>query len=106
MEKRLPPILNEQDLDFYEKRLSTITSTCDITRKSLFANHLTLCKGKLVSVEICGGGCLQRKSGILLDVGEDYISVRTGNMPISTAIPIVNIHSITFVHNNNPRMIK
>ncbi|MBQ6848217.1 MAG: hypothetical protein IJO62_04835 [Clostridia bacterium] len=106
MEKEMHAIMNERDLEYYENRLDNLTNTCNINRKSLFGAHLTSCKGKLVSVEICSGGCRQTKSGLLLDVGEDFISIRISNAPVSTAIPIANIHSITFIHNNNCRIIR
>ncbi len=106
MEREMRSIMNEQDLEYYESHLSSLDNSCNINRKSLFGAHLTSCKGKLVKVEICSGGCRQTKSGLLLDVGEDFISIRVGNAPVSTAIPIANIHSITFIHGNNCKMMR
>ncbi len=106
MEKEIRPIVCERDLEYYENRLNKMPINGTInTNKSLLAHHLTSCKGKLVRVEICSGGCVQIKVGLLLDVGTDFISIRQGTAPISTAIPISNIMSITFIHNNDRRYI-
>ncbi len=104
MENGMRAILSEKDLEYYENRLNNLSSPKQ-SQKSLLGHHLTSCKGKLVKVEICSGGCRQTKVGQLLDVGEDFISLKMGNAPVSTAIPITNIHAITFVHNNDRRQI-
>ncbi len=108
MDGNIRSIVNDRDLDYYEKRLNKISYenvSEDITSKSIFGHYMTSCKGKLVKVEICGGGCMQTKIGMLLDVGADYIVIREGNACVSTAIPVANIHSITFVHNNDKRQL-
>ncbi len=112
MKNEIIPIVTEKDLEHYEQHLSKMempkklcTAEKPLTR-SLLSNHLTLCKGKLVKAEICGGGCLQAKTGLLLDVGEDYIVIKSSAAAVSTVIPIANIHSITFIHNNDYRMIR
>lgn len=112
MDNEIRSILSERDLEYYEDRLDKLScenkhsKIMDVTAKqSLLGHHLTSCKGKLVKVEICGGGCMQAKSGLLLDVGADFITLKMGSCPITTAIPITNIHSITFIHNNDRRQI-
>ena len=108
MENSMRSIVNDRDLDYYEKQLNKISYDKfpeDLTSKSIFGHYMTSCKGKLVKVEICGGGCMQIKVGMLLDVGADYIVIKVGNSCVSTAIPTVNIHSITFVHNNDRKQI-
>ena len=104
MEKETRAILNDSDLEYYRKRLNTITYEDSTAKKSSFCNHLLMAKGKLVMVEICSSGCRQTRYGMLLDVGEDFISIRVGNAPVSTVIPISNILSLTLIHNNGKKM--
>ena len=112
MENKMVPIVTEKDLDHYEKRLNQMdmriknrTNPPIVTEKNLLENHLTAGKGKLVKVEVCGGGCLQSKVGMLLDVGSDFIVIKNSGASVSTVIPICNLHCITFIHNNDPRQI-
>ena len=112
MEREIIPIVSEKDLEYYENRLNQMAVSdkmCKVSettkQKSLLGHHLTVCKGKLVKVEICSGNCLQSKVGMLLDVGADYIVIKSSNAPVSTVVPINNIHCITFVHNNDKRQI-
>lgn len=103
MESEMRAILSEKDLEYYENRLNGFKPPPN--HRHLLEHHLTSCKGKLVKVEICNGGCRQTKVGLLLDAGEDFISLKMGNAPVSTAIPISNINSVTFIHDNNRRQI-
>ena len=112
MENKMVPIVTEKDLDHYEKRLNqmdmrpkTRTNPPVVTEKNMLENHLTAGKGKLVKVEVCGGGCLQSKIGFLLDVGEDFIVIKNSGASVSAVIPMCNLHCITFVHNNVRRQI-
>lgn len=104
MEKETRAILGDDDLEYYRKRLSKITYEDSAPKKSSFCNHLLMAKGKNVRVEICSSGCRQTRYGMLLDVGEDFISIRVGNAPVSTVIPISNILSLTLIHNNGKKM--
>ena len=101
MEKDLIPIVTEHDLEYYEKRLNTFTEKGEKPHNNMLGEHFVSCKGKLVKVEICAGGCSKVKTGILFDVGEDFISIKTGCGPVSCTIPTANIHSVTFIHNND-----
>lgn len=112
MENKMVPIVTEKDLDHYEKRLNQMdmriknrTNPPIVTEKNMLENHLTAGKGKLVKVEVCGGGCLQSKVGMLLDVGSDFIVIKNSGASVSTVIPICNLHCITFIHNNDHRQI-
>ena len=112
MENKPVPILTEKDLDHYEKRLNQMdmrpkncTNPPVVAEKNMLENHLTAGKGKLVKVEVCGGGCLQSKVGLLLDVGSDFIVIKNSGASVSTVIPMCNLHCITFVHNNDRRQI-
>lgn len=103
MEKETRAILNDSDLDYYRKRLDKITYEDSTSQKHSFCKHLLMAKGKNVRVEICSSGCRQTRHGMLLNVGEDFISIRVGNAPVSTVIPINNILSLTLIHNNGKR---
>ena len=112
MENKMVPIVTEKDLEHYEKRLNSMdirpknrTNPPIVTEKNMLENHLTAGKGKLVKAEICGGGCLQTKVGLLLDVGDDYIVIKNSGASVSTVIPMGNLHCITFIHNNDRRQI-
>ncbi len=101
MDREVGTILNDNDLEYYRQKLDKITYEDMGQNQSPFCTHLNKCKGKLVKVEICSSGCKTVKSGTLLEVGEDFISIRMGNSPVSIAIPINNILSITLIHNND-----
>ena len=112
MENKMVPIVPEKDLDYYEKRLSGMemrpknrNNPPTVTEKNMLENHLTAGKGKLVKVEVCGGGCLQSKVGLLLDVGDDFIVIKNSGASVSTVIPMCNLHCVTFIHNNDRRQI-
>lgn len=104
MEKETHAILDDSDLEYYRQRLDKITYEETKPQKVSFCSHLTVAKGKLVRVEICSLGCRYTKCGLLLDVGEDFVSIRVGNAAVSTAIPINNILSITLIHGNGKIM--
>lgn len=108
MEREVGTIMNDSDLEYYRQKLNKITHEDlphDTDKHSPFCNHLNKCRGKLVRVEICSGGCKSVKSGILFEVGENFISIKGDNAPVSTAIPISNILSITLIHNNDKRQM-
>ena len=112
MENKMVPIVTEKDLDHYEKRLNSMDmrpknrpNSQTATENNMLGNHLTAGKGKLVKVEVCGGGCLQSRVGVLLDVGDDFIVIKNSGASVSTVIPMCNLHCITFIHNNDRRQI-
>ncbi len=104
MEKETRAILDDSDLEYYRQRLDKITYQDTKPQKYSFCSHLTMAKGKFVRVEICFSGCRYTKCGLLLDVGEDFVSIRVGNAVVSTAIPISKILSITLIHGNGKIM--
>ncbi len=107
MEHELCHISEEKDLTVYEQQLADINKLTIIPKqKNLFASYLTIHKGKLVKVELSCNSACKFKVGILLDVGEDFVAIRVGNTCISTVIPFENIECISFIHNNDRRLVK
>lgn len=108
MENKMKPIVCEKDLEYYENNLRNIS--CNRIRvepmeetlgKKSLTSHLVKHKGKLVKVETVMGNCTKSKNGILLEVGSDFIVLRMGNVPVSTTVPVNQIHFITVIHDNN-----
>ncbi len=106
MDNKLCAILGEKDLEIYDKHLKAMQKPVyQNFQKGIMANYLTTHKGKLVKVELMSKDCNRPKTGTLLDVGEDYIVLKIGNSCVSTVIPTDRIKCISFVHNNDKRMI-
>ncbi len=96
MQNKMVSITCEKDLEVYEKQLHN-----GLGDEKNFKKHLTNCKGKMVLVETCVGGNVSKKSGKLLEVGDDYIVLKNANSCQSTIIPAANIHFITVTHCGN-----
>ncbi len=106
MDNKLHSIMNESDLTIYEKHLKGLEKSCYTNySKGLMARYLTAHKGKLVKAELLSKDCSKAKTGLLLDVGEDYIVLKVGDSCVSTVIPTDRIKCISFIHNNDKRMI-
>ena len=108
MDNRLQPIMSEKDLDYYEKNLKGLSCSNphmqwperEIYQKQLRA-YLNENKGKLTRVETGSKAGARAKTGILIDVGTDYIVLKTANGPVSAAIPLSVIDSVIIIHDNN-----
>jgi len=104
MENKIKTIMNESDLEYYEKRLGYLNcnnvnqSHEKIPRKKDLITHMDFHKGKLMRVEAVLGGCIKIKVGKLIEVGDDYICLKIGKEPTSAVIPIDKIHSVTIFH--------
>lgn len=108
MENNMKPIVCEKDLEYYENNLRNMScsrirveSVEETLRKNSLTSHLIKHKGKLVKVETVMGSCTKSKSGILLEVGTDFIVLKMGNVPVSITVPLNQIHFITVIHDNN-----
>ncbi len=99
MDNYLKPIMSEEDLKAYDYRLKTIKN------QNAMNEYLLTHKGKLIKIEMAENNCCKFKTGKLLDVGQDYIVIKTGNTVISRVIPFCNIKCITFVHDNDRRKL-
>lgn len=105
MQNKMMSINCEKDLEFYEKHLTQMSYNQTPQIKGGFTKHLTGCIGKWVLVETCSGRCIAKKVGKLLEVGEDYIVLKTGEECMSTIIPTANINFITVAHKNRGRQM-
>lgn len=105
MENKLGAISCEKDLEIYEKRLRIMDEpNCKIGQmhfsetKNDFIRCMTFCKGKMVRIQTISGNCY--KTGILLEVGMDFITIRIGNSYTTVVVPINQVDNITVIHNN------
>lgn len=110
MENRIGSIVCENDLDMYERNLRnmknmdyTHKASCTNTDTTALKDCLLSAKGKLVRVHTVSGRC--QKVGVLIDVGEDFITLRLGYAPATAVIPLCQVDFITVIHNNDRRMI-
>jgi len=105
MENGLRSIVTENDLEYYEKNLKLanfgegkqIEPLNSICKKNLL-KHMDFHRGKLMRVEIIFGGCVKFKVGKLIEIGEDYISLKHQKDLSTAVIPIKNIQAVTIYH--------
>lgn len=101
MNKNLVPITDEKDLEIYEKRLRANDCNSLYMRnasKRAPEEHFLCHKGKLLKVETAAGHNTRIREGRLIEVGEGFIVLKSGCVPVSVMIPLSNIVSVTVIH--------
>lgn len=116
-------IVNEKDLKFYENYLKNDTVTCKeislsapaeapkriipetLTNPVFFQGYLKNHRGKLIKVESVLGDRLESRTGILLEVGNDFLVIKLQRSCLSMMIPGSFIKYITIIHDNDIRKV-
>ena len=93
-------INDSKDLKVYEKYLAndTVCYENENNNCGYFKGYLKKCIGKLIRVESLIGNRLQTRTGILMDVGCDYIVIKTATNCSSMVIEGTSIKYITVLH--------
>ncbi len=96
MNNNLPNgITGEKDLELYEMYLKNDLKDYSTNYKNCLEKH----KGKFVKVESFISGRIYSRSGVLLEVGSEYIIIRPDKNCISTLINLKDVKYITVIHN-------
>lgn len=101
MQYRLPqPINSEKDLDIYENFLTAnspktvIGYEAQAIKPNIFTDYLINKIDKKVRIDCFAGNFIQSKIGILINVGTDYLEIRSNNNS-STIIPLIYVKYVT-----------
>ncbi|MBR7132245.1 MAG: hypothetical protein IKD04_01790 [Clostridia bacterium] len=81
------------------RRVIPETLTNPVFFQGYLKNHI----GKLIRVESLIGECLESRTGILFEVGDDYIVIKLNKSCCSMLIKACTIKYITIVHDNDIR---
>ena len=128
MEQNLPKnITNERDLELYERYLKNdrLTETGrtnpryptqienrrntvqarrepeSLENPTFFQGYLKKHIGKLIKAESLLGNRLESRMGILLEVGADFLVIKSMRNSVSVIIDLKNVKYVTVVHDND-----
>lgn len=128
MEQNLPKnITNERDLELYERYLKNDRQTetaranqrypmqienrrnamqtqrepQSLENSIFFQGYLKKHIGKLVKAESLIGNRLESRMGILMDVGIDFLVIKSMRNSVSIIIDLKNVKYVTVIHDND-----
>lgn len=115
-------ISEERDLAVYESYLKNernnsgeISAKADCAKKTVLKlegsggeylrSYLKKQIGKLVKIEALVGERLEVRTGILWEIGEDFIEIKLNRNCCTTVIDLSAVRFITVIHNNDRRLL-
>ena len=88
-------------MDNMQSETTVLTGQNGISMTAGLSEHLKSIIGKLVRVEVTNGSSIQSKTGILFDVGDDYLELKLIKNNCSVVIKSEPVKFITVVHDND-----